>query len=88
MINPLDEINYAYYWIHLQQSEIPNKKIKLEPLDDSVLSVDSTPQSPTRSDYSMGSGAVPQDDTSNDALVVDVDSPAASFNTSKYQYAS
>lgn len=50
--------------------------MKLEPLEDSILSVDSTPQSPTRSDYSLGSGAVPQDDTSNDALVVDVDSPA------------
>ncbi|KAK6636981.1 hypothetical protein RUM43_010648 [Polyplax serrata] len=57
-------------------NEPGGKKVKLEPAEETVLSVDSTPQSPTRSDYSMGSGAVPQDDTSNDCLVVDVDSPA------------
>lgn len=54
------------------------KKIKLDPesaSDDVWLNVDSCPPSPTNSDaLSEGSGVVSnQEDTSNEALIVDLD---------------
>ncbi|XP_069680112.1 chromatin-remodeling ATPase INO80 [Periplaneta americana] len=53
------------------------KRVRLEDgHEDSVLSVDSMPPSPSQSEVSQGSGAPPQDETSNEGLVVDVDSPA------------
>ncbi|KAJ9576388.1 hypothetical protein L9F63_006744, partial [Diploptera punctata] len=51
------------------------KRVRIEEgHEDSVLSVDSAPPSPSQSEISQGSGA-PHDETSNEGLVVDVDSP-------------
>nr|CAD7602050.1 unnamed protein product [Timema genevievae] len=48
--------------------------------EDTILSVDSAPPSPSHSEVSQGSG-VPQDETSNEGLVVDVDSPGTPSQT-------
>nr|CAD7406192.1 unnamed protein product [Timema cristinae] len=50
--------------------------------EDTILSVDSAPPSPSHSEVSQGSG-VPQDETSNEGLVVDVDSPGTPSQTTE-----
>ncbi|XP_075227688.1 chromatin-remodeling ATPase INO80 isoform X2 [Lycorma delicatula] len=50
----------------------PVKQIKLEdPCDDAIFGIDSAPESPAHSE-----GSAMQDDTSSDALVVDIDGPS------------
>lgn len=82
--------------IVLQPRGNENKKIKISDSDngaeDMWLNVDSCPPSPTNSDVlSEGSGVVStHEDTSNEALVVDLDQNAGSspskFTCTLFQY--
>nr|CAD7265035.1 unnamed protein product [Timema shepardi] len=63
----------------LLQNEVKKARVE-EGGEDTILSVDSAPPSPSHSEVSQGSG-VPQDETSNEGLVVDVDSPGTPSQT-------
>ncbi|XP_063241370.1 chromatin-remodeling ATPase INO80-like isoform X2 [Bacillus rossius redtenbacheri] len=58
--------------------KMENKRMRMEEGgEDTILSVDSAPPSPSHSEVSQGSGVPPQDETSNEGLVVDVDHPSS-----------